>query len=154
MSLFKPLWLSGAWIYLIHLKAEQLRSNNSEADDLSLRIPKSNSPYLVLLPSADGNCMNVSSSRLCCKTFLSLFQCLPSPCTLKIEPQFIQLHVNGLILKCDMWYIHLEEKVVDIFPINTYDRISLKKLPAVQKSRRCRWQEKRVKKHNELCNRK
>lgn len=44
-----------------------LRSNESEADDLSLRSPKSSSPYLVLLPSADSNCMNVSSNRLCCK---------------------------------------------------------------------------------------
>lgn len=44
-----------------------LRSNESEADDLSLRSPKSSSPYLVLLPSADSNCMNVSSNRPCCK---------------------------------------------------------------------------------------
>lgn len=64
---FQPFWMSGSCIYLIHLKAKLLRSNESEADDLSLRSPKSYSPYLVFFPPADGNCMNVSSNRLCCK---------------------------------------------------------------------------------------
>lgn len=59
--------MSGSCIYLIHLKAKVLRSSKSEADDLSLRSPKSYSPYLVLFPSADGDCMSVSSNRLCCK---------------------------------------------------------------------------------------
>lgn len=59
--------MSGSCIYLIHLKAKPLRSNESEADDFSLRSPKSYSPYLVLFPSADGDCMNVSSNHLCCK---------------------------------------------------------------------------------------
>lgn len=63
----ESLWMSGSCIYLIHLKAKLLRSNESEADDLSLRGAKSYSPYLVFFPSAACKCMNVSSNRLCCK---------------------------------------------------------------------------------------
>lgn len=88
LSFFQPLWISGSCTYLIHLEAKLLRSNECEADDLSLRSPKSCSPYLVLLPSADSSSVNVSSNRLQ-ETLLSALHCIPSPCTLKIEPQFI-----------------------------------------------------------------
>lgn len=130
-SFFHPLWMSGSCIHLIHLKAKLMRSNESQADDLSLRSPKSYSPYLVLLPSTDGNCMNVSSNRLCCKRSY-----LRSTAYLlvahKIEPQFTRLHVKGFILECDMWYIHLEEKVLDIFFLLTHMIASAKNIITLQ----------------------
>lgn len=76
-------------LHIIHLKAKLLRSNESEADDLSLRSLKSYSPYLVLFPLADGNCVNVSSNQSVLQTSLSPLHCLPSPCAPKTEPQFI-----------------------------------------------------------------
>lgn len=100
----QSLWMSVSCIYLIHLKAELLRSNESEAD-FSLRSPKSNSPYLSLLPSADSNCMNVSSNHLRCKrSYLhSAAYLLPALTKLSHNSFNCMLTVSS-----HMWYVHLE----------------------------------------------
>ena len=120
---FQPLWMSGSCIHLIHLKAKVMRSNESQADDLSLRSPESWSPYLVLLPSPDGNCMNVSSSRLCCKhSYLhSAAYLLPLLTELSHNSPDCMLKVLSQNVICD---ISIWMKRYMIFsPINTYDCI-------------------------------
>lgn len=96
-----------------HLKAKLLQSYTSEADDLSLRSPKSWSPYLVLFPLSRRQLYGrlLQSSML-----LSPLHCVHTPRAQRIEPQFIQLHVSGFIKNviCNVsmcskgtWYLFL-----------------------------------------------
>lgn len=98
----ESLWMSGSCIYLIHLKAKLLRSCKSLADDLSLETPKSYSAYLVLFPSAEGHCKNVSSNRLCCKRSYLRSTAYLLPALTKLSHNSFKCMLQ---LSSKMWYV-------------------------------------------------